>query len=103
MRKSLIIVNSTEKCSGVITRMRKKGNKTEESVLDYFIVCETFYNFCVKMEIDEKRKYTLKRFYKSKNGNKVILSDHNPLFLSLKVSWNSYIRRPRLEIFNLKK
>ena len=92
MRKSLIIVNSTEKCSGVITRMRKKGNKTEESVLDYFIVCETFYNFCVKMEIDEERKYALKRFYKSKNGNKVILSDHNPLFLSLKVSWNSYIR-----------
>ena len=101
-RKSLIIVNATENCSGVITRMRVKGNKTEESALDYFIVCETFYTFCDSMEIDEERKYALKRFYKNKNGNKVILSDHNPLFLHLKVSWNYYIRKPRLEIFNLR-
>ena len=101
-RKSLILVNSTDKCSGVITRMRVKGNKKEESTLDYFIVCENFYIFCVNMDIDEERKYTLKRFYKSKNGNKVILSDHNPLFLHLKIPWNFYIRKPRLEIFNLR-
>ena len=101
-RKSLILINSTDKCSGVITRMRVKGNKTEKSTLDYFIVCENFYTFCVSMAIDEERKYALKRYYKNKNGNKIIMSDHNPLFLNLRVPWNFYIRKPRLELFNLR-
>ena len=101
-RKSLRLINSTDKCSGVITRMRVKGNKVEKSALDYFIVCEMFYSYCVSMAIDEDRKYSLKRYYKNKNGNKVVFSDHNPLFLNLKVPWNSNIRKPRLEIFNLR-
>ena len=101
-RKSLILVNSTDKCSGVITRMRAKGNKVEKSAIDYFIVCEMFYSYCVSMVIDEERKHSLKRYYKTKNGNKVVFSDHNPLFLYLKVPWNSNIRKPRLEIYNLR-
>ena len=101
-RKSLILVNSTDKCLGIITRERVKGNKTERSVLDYFIVCQDFYSLCVSLLIDEEREYTLTRFYKHKNVTKVVKSDHNPLFLYLNVPWNKPIRKQRTEIYNLR-
>ena len=92
-RKSLVIVNSTDKCKGVITRMRVKGGKTERSVLDYFIVCQDFYSLCNSLLIDEDRKYTLVRFYKHKNITKVIRSDHNPLICNVSCPWDGKVRK----------
>ena len=37
-RRSCTVVNSTEKCEGVITRSRMKKDVKEESVIDYIIV-----------------------------------------------------------------
>ena len=34
-RLNLVVVNSTTKCQGTITRTKKVGNKLEESVIDY--------------------------------------------------------------------
>ena len=45
-----MIVNASEKCTGLITRIRRTKKKDtnevniEKSVLDYFIVCQDFYN-----------------------------------------------------------
>ena len=39
--------------------MKKTKRGTEESVIDYFIVCEELFESVVKMEIDEKRRNTL--------------------------------------------
>ena len=75
--KILLLSTLKEKCSGIITRMKKTKRGTEESVIDYFIVCEELFESVVKMEIDEKRRYTLSRFYKSKNKTSVVESDHN--------------------------
>ena len=102
IRKSLVIVNATDKCRGIITRMRVKGNKTEQSVLDYFVVCQDLYTLCLSLLVDEERKYVLKRFYKKKDLTKVVKSDHNPLFLYLNIPWNTNVRKPRREIFNLR-
>ena len=44
-RKSLVIVNATDKFTGIITLMKVKGKTTELAVLDYFIVCHTFLQF----------------------------------------------------------
>ena len=41
-RYNLIVINGTDKCSGVITRMRTKGNKTEKSVIDFFYCLSIF-------------------------------------------------------------
>ena len=38
----LVVVNALDLCSGVITRSRETVRSKEESVLDYFIVCEGF-------------------------------------------------------------
>ena len=38
-RNGLFVVNSSSKCSGIITRIRKTITSEEKSLLDYFIVC----------------------------------------------------------------
>ena len=56
------------------------------------------------MTIDEERKYCLTK-YSTKTGSKSCKeSDHNPLFLEIKISWNSLIQdeHKRIEIFNFK-
>ena len=58
----LIVVNGTDLCKGVITRYRKTTIKTEESVLDFFIVCEKFFTYNTSMLVDEARKFPLTKF-----------------------------------------
>ena len=101
-RQNLIVVNSTEKCFGTITRMKKTTRGTEQSVIDYFIVCEELFESVEKMQIDEERKFTLSRFYKTKNKTSVIESDHNILTLYLRLKWNPKNKMERKEIYNLR-
>ena len=100
---SLTVVNGTDLCTGVITRIRKTTVRTEESVIDFFIVCEKFLALVTKMIIDEERKFVLTKF-STKNGEKSIkLSDHNLLILELDLKWSSLEETDqRQEIFNFK-
>ena len=88
----LIVVNSSDICEGLITRKRKVLNTTEESILDYFIVCSRFFRCIKKMKIDEDRIYSLGSFSKSKGGSKFTESDHNMLFLELDCSLNTAVK-----------
>ena len=54
-RQNLIVVNSTDKCFGIITRFKKTKRGTEESVIDYFVVCQELFQNIVKMLVDEQR------------------------------------------------
>ena len=100
----LICVNGTDLCEGVITRFRKTINSTEQSVLDYFIVCKQFFKLILKMMVDEQRKYPLTK-YSTRGGKKEVKeSDHNPLFLKLQLKWSTLNKKSenRNEIFNFK-
>ena len=101
-RYNLVIVNGTEKCSGIITRMRRKGQVTEKSVIDFFIVCQALYQMVTQMQVDEDRKMVLTKFYKNKGRTIIKESDHNPLSLNLDISWNSKVVKKREEIYNLR-
>ena len=101
-RKSLVIVNATDKCFGTITRMRVKGQNTEQSVLDYFIVCQELCNLVVSILVDEERKHILTRFYKRNGVCKVVESDHNILILNISCPWDVKVRQERTEIFNMR-
>ena len=63
----LTVVNGTELCEGVVTRHRKTVHSTEESVIDYFIVCSNFLKLIKKMKIDEEKKFCLSS-YSKRNG-----------------------------------
>ena len=82
--------------------MKKKRNKTEISILDYFVVCQRFYNLINDMTIDEDRKYVLKKYSKLRGQTQIIESDHNIMWLDIDVPWNMKIIEERKEIFNLR-
>ena len=48
-----------DKCFGIITRFKKTKRGTEESVIDYFVVCPELFQNIVKMMIDEQRIHVL--------------------------------------------
>ena len=96
----LVVVNASNICEGVITRHRQTVNGTEESVLDYFIVCQNFFNLIIKMTIDQERKFSLCS-YSKRNGNlNIKKSDHNLLYLEVRKSWKSVVKNKREEIYN---
>ena len=80
--------DSTEKCSGLITRARNTSRSQEESVIDFFVVCREMFEKVLKMTIDEDRKYVLTKFYKYKTKTPIVESDHNLLTLELVFKWN---------------
>ena len=53
-RRQLIVLNGSDKCSGIWTRQNNK-NSDEKSVLDYVLVEGEFYEYITKMNIDEDK------------------------------------------------
>ena len=76
-RNGLIIVNSTSKCIGAITRVRKTTVSEEKSAIDFFIVCQEFFAMISSMEIDEARKYVLTKYSTRLGVQSICESDHN--------------------------
>ena len=97
----LTVVNSLELCEGLITRRRIKNGKLEESVLDFFLVCNQVLPHVKRMVIDEDKKYILTNYEQIRRGGKASDSDHNTLFmdLNLKILAAKPVRR---EIWNFK-
>ena len=44
-RQNLTMLNATDFCTGTITRERKAGNKTEQSVIDYMVLCQEMLEY----------------------------------------------------------
>ena len=100
-RNDLVVVNATDKCSGLITRMRKTINGVEESVIDYVIMCKKLFTFLSEMKIDDKREKVLTNFTKKEN-EEVTEADHNVIecTLNIKVEYNK--ESSKKEIQNLR-
>ena len=98
---SLIVVNTLDLCTGLITRRRELISKTEEAVLDFFVINEKLRPLLSKMLIDENRDYCLSNYAQIRKNQRVIESDHNSEILELDVQFCK--RKPeRIEMFNLK-
>ena len=52
---NMTVVNALEICEGLITRTRNKNGKLEESIIDFFVVCNKVLPFVQKMVIDERK------------------------------------------------
>ena len=101
-RNQLILVNASSKCHGKLTRVKTKKGITEKSILDYFIVCQSFYNLINEMVVDEEKKFVLKKYSKVRGEVKVTESDHNIMWLDINIPWVTQICKERFEIFNLR-
>ena len=77
-KKELTILNSTDLCNGLWTRIEKE----KKSVIDYIITRSKDVPNIISMEIDEEREYPVYRTIKEKNESRKVYSDHNSMFLS---------------------
>ena len=94
---SIFVLNGTEKCEGTITRQRIKGDKKEEAVLDFVLVCERMFPFFEKMIIDEDRLYPLTSYLNNKAKN----TDHFTEIIHFDINFRK--QKPvREEYFNFK-
>ena len=73
---NLNVINATPKCEGKITRVRHMKNKTQESILDFFIVCDEILPLVTRMKIHENDDLAIKRY-----KEKVVRTDHKMLSL----------------------
>ena len=70
---SMVLLNASSKCQGLITRARMKENILEESIIDFMLVSQNLEPFVKSMVIDQHRSYPLCSHLKK---GKSVLSDH---------------------------
>ena len=99
-RDELVICNALDACQGSITRRRSTINGIEESILDYFIICQDLFVYFSSMKIDSSNVLT--RYVKRKERIIVTKSDHNILICNFSQKWNSDTKcgKEKIEIFN---
>ena len=95
----MTVVDSLPICEGKITRSRVKSGKLEESILDFFIVCESFLPFVTKMIVDEEKKHILTNYKAIKTKGKTVNSDHAVQYMDLALK--VFLEKPkRVEVLN---
>ena len=97
----LIVVNTLDLCEGLITRKRVLENRTEEAILDFFIVNEKMRRFLRKMKIDEDKEFNLLNLAQMKKNKRIIETDHNGLVLEMEMDIGK-TKPVREQIFNLR-
>ena len=74
----------------------------EESILDFFVVCNKVLPYVKKMVIDEQKKYILTNYTRVRQDGKATDSDHFTQYLELELVIES-TKNERGEIFDYKK
>ena len=76
-------------------------NKTEEAVLDFFLINDKLRPFFKEMLIDEERKYCLSNIAQIRKNGRIIETDHHSMIADFDL--NVEVKKPvREEIFNLR-
>jgi hypothetical protein len=97
----LSVVNSLSLCEGLITRSRFREGKLEESVLDFFVVCNLVLPHVTRMVIDEEKRFILTNYEQAKKGGKASNTDHATEYLDLRLK--VITEKPkRVEVWNFK-
>ena len=99
--QNLSVVNSLPICEGLITRVRSKGETTEKSILDFFVVCSRILPYVTKMVVDEDRKFILTNYKVCKNGSRAKDSDHFTEYMDVNLKIKNE-KSQRKEIFKFK-
>ena len=102
-RHALNVMNGVKQnCSGKIKRRRITSKVSEESIIDFVIVCEAVVEMISEVNIDEERKFVLTRYTKTKKRNRVKESDHNSVITYINTTWNKNKDSNRIEIYSFK-
>ena len=91
------VVNALPLCQGLITRVRHTHSGTQESVLDFFLVCDKILPLITSMSIDESGSRSLTKY---KGG--VVKSDHRILELKVDLMFHKERKHERDHVFNVR-
>ena len=99
---NLTVINSLPLCQGLITRRRIKNGALEESVIDFFLLCNRVLPYVQKMIIDEEKKFILTNYKKARVGGKAVDSDHFTQYMDVELEVE-IVKPEKLEVFNFKR
>ena len=91
-RNNLIVVNTLSICEGLVTRRRNKDGKLEESILDFFVVCQYVLPYVTQMVIDEDKQHILTNYHPAINSGKAIDSDHMTEYMDVNIKFGKLKR-----------
>ena len=61
-RQIIKILNTFEKCLGIVTRKRETVGRTEELAIDYLITFDILTDVFVEMLVNEEREHKLMKY-----------------------------------------
>ena len=99
---ALFVVNSSEKCKGLITRKRVTTQRTEESSIDLVITSSDMIAHFVSLEIDDERKHVITKLTNTKGKMSKVESDHNVLISRFNLNWHTRKKHDKNKMYNLK-
>ena len=98
---NLFVANNLNICQGILTRQHDLENRTEITILDFFLMNDKLWQFLSKLIIDEERNFCLSNFSQFKQNKKVVETDHNLMIADFDISVPKR-NAERIEVFNLK-
>ena len=90
------------KYSGVITRERITKDHIERSAIDLVCLSEDLVECLELVKIDEDKTHCLESIQRTKKGIKISKSDHNSIISKFNIKWNRKVKKPKVEMYNLK-
>ena len=97
----LTCVNSLPLTQGLITRRRKYLSDIKESIIDFYVVCESVLPYVTSMKIDNCKTHRLTNYGKIDSMGSAVNSNHFPLTMEVKLETPAS-KHPKVEIFNFK-
>ena len=93
----LTVVNALSICEGNITRVRHTVERREETIIDFFVVCDQILPLVEKMIIDENGQMAITRY-----KDRIVNSDHRTLLLEVDLTFHKEPKHDRIQVFNVR-
>ena len=93
----LTVVNSLSLCTGLYTRRRNTKNGIQETVIDFYVVCDKLLPLVTSMTIDETGQNSLTKY-----KGKIVKSDHSRLDMEVDLVFHKEKKHDQLNAFNVK-
>ena len=94
----LSVVNALPICTGLITRRINNNSCIQESVLDFYVVCDKILPLVTSMTIDELGQNSLTKYYRGK----IVKTDHCRLDMEIDLVFHKEKEHVRLNAFNVR-
>ena len=94
-KNNLKIMNTSQKCQGMWTRIQAEKKGIKKSVIDYILVSEAHENLVKNMKIDEEKAMT--PFRDDSTPGKPIYTDHNMITVNMNFQIEKRTERMKID------